>query len=320
MTDAITSPERVQPVPRSTRSVLTGFARLSKLNVYQHYFGLALAWLMLPSWALHRPGATAALLLFLVSQVGVVACTCAADDLTGYRNGSDAANYRPGDLGRNYRTKPLLTGVLTERDVVAFVAVSGTVAVVAGLAGFTVLGWHVPPAAVAIFVCALATTQYSAGLRVSYVPAGTEILLCLATAAGLLYPYLALARQLSAEAIIVSFILGLWLVMVSTYSNVKDAAGDAAVGRRTLATMGSAVFKPAMVVFYLCYLGLTFALALATSWPWWALLTLLPVTTMRTIQLYEGPIRNHWLAARKIGFLSYDVGFLGLLIPAVLIR
>jgi|SRR5579875_309649 1,4-dihydroxy-2-naphthoate octaprenyltransferase len=321
MADATTSPDRVQPARRrSTRSIVVGFIRLSKLNVYQHYYGLVLAWLMVPAAALHRPGVTAAMLLFLVSQVGVVACTCAADDLTGYRNGSDAANYKPGDLGRNYRTKPLLTGVLTERDVVAFVAASAAVAVAAGLAGFTVLGWHVPPAAVLVYVASLATTQYSAGLRISYVPAGTEILLCLETAAGLLYPYLAVARQSSATAVIVALILGMWLVMVSTYSNVKDAAGDAAVGRRTLATLGPAVYKTAMVVFYLTYLGLTFALALATNWPWWTLLTLLPVTTMRTVQMYEGPVRNRWLLARKIGFLSYDAGFLGLLIPAVIIR
>jgi 1,4-dihydroxy-2-naphthoate octaprenyltransferase len=320
MADATTSPERVADTHRSPGSVLVGLARLAKLNVYQHYFGLVLAWLMVPAAALHRPGVTAAMLLFLLSQVGVVACTCAADDLTGYRNGSDAANYKPGDFGRNYRTKPLLTGALTERQVVAFVVASAAVALGAGLGGYTVLGWHVPVASVLIFFAALLTTQYSAGMRISYVPAGTEILLCLMTAAGLLYPYLAVARQVSAPAVLVSFILGLWLVMVSTYSNVKDAAGDAAVGRRTLATMGPAVYKSAMAVFYLVYLGLTFALALATSWPWWTLLTMLPVTAMRTMQLYQGPVRGSWLVARKIGFLSYDVGFLGLLIPVVIIR
>src|SRR5260221_2173643 len=174
MADAITSPERVQSAHRSTRSILIGFARLGKLNVYQHYYGLVLAWLMVPAAMLNQPGTTVAMLLFLLSQVGVVACTCAADDLTGYRNGSDAANYRPGDLARNYRTKPLLTGALTERDAVAFVAVSGTVAVVAGLAGFTVLGWHVPLAAVLLFVALLGTNQYSAGLRVSYLPPRTR--------------------------------------------------------------------------------------------------------------------------------------------------
>jgi 1,4-dihydroxy-2-naphthoate polyprenyltransferase len=317
MADAMTKPDRVRP---ARRGLAAGFVRLSKLNVYQHYYGLLLAWLMVPAGTLHQLRTTAAMLLFLVSQVCVVACTAAADDLTGYRNGSDAANYRPGDLGRNYRTKPLLTGALTERDVVAFVAASFAVAIVAGLAGFTVLGWHVPASAVVIFIVALGTTQYSAGLRVSYLPGGAESLLGAATAAGLLYPYLALARQWSAAAVIVSLILGLWLVMVSTYSNVKDAVGDAAVGRRTLATLGAYFYKTAMLMFYLSYLGLTFALAFATNWPWWTLLTLLPVTTMRTLQLYAGPVRERWLVARKIGFLSYDVGFLGLLIPAVIIR
>lgn len=320
MADAMTSPDRVRHGRRRASRVLVGFFWLSKISVYQHYYGLVLAWLMIPAAAVHRPGVTAAMLLFLLSQVGVVTCTCAADDLTGYRNGSDAANYTPGDLGRDYRSKPLLSGALTERDAVMFRTISGTVALGAGLGAFTVLGWHVPVASVLIFIGTLVTTQYSAGLRISYVPAGAEAMLGLATAAGMLYPYLAVARQWSAEAVIVSFLLGLWLVMVSTYSNVKDAAGDAAVGRRTLATMGPAVYQSAMIVFYVVYVGLTFALALATSWPWWTLLTMLPVTAMRTVQLYEGPLRHHWLLARKIGFLSYDVGFLGLLIPAVIIR
>src|SRR5260221_13333077 len=142
MADAITSPERVQSAHRSTRSILIGFARLGKLNVYQHYYGLVLAWLMVPAAMLNQPGTTVAMLLFLLSQVGVVACTCAADDLTGYRNGSDAANYRPGDLGRNYRTKPLLTGALTERDAAAFGAVQGPAAVGPGRPGLPVLCRH----------------------------------------------------------------------------------------------------------------------------------------------------------------------------------
>jgi 1,4-dihydroxy-2-naphthoate octaprenyltransferase len=322
MADTVAGTDHVRPERRSAKTVFSGLVWLSKITVYQHYFGLVLAWLLLTPTALHRPGATAALLLFLLASIGIVTCACSADDVVGYRNGSDAANYKAGDLGRDFRRKPLLTGAVTEREAVAFVAVSGTIAAVSGIAAFTVLGWHVPVASVLIFIAAFVfTVQYSAGLRLSYVLGGTEILLSLATASGLLFPYLAVERRLSAPAVIIAFMLGMWLVMVSTYSNVNDKEGDAAVGRRTLAAATRpAVFKTSMVLFYLTSVSLVITLAVATNWPWWSLLTMAPVVGMHTAQLYFGPRRDRWLVARKIGFMAYDIGFLGLLIPAVVIR
>jgi 1,4-dihydroxy-2-naphthoate octaprenyltransferase len=322
MANTVADAEKLGTPRRSAVTTFKGLVRLSKITVYQHYYGLVLAWLILTAAALHRPGVTAAMLLFLLASMGIVTCACSADDVVGYRNGSDAANYKPGDLGRDIRRKPLLSGAVTEREAVVFVAVSATVAASAGVAAFTVLGWHVPVVSVLIFVAAFVfTVQYSAGLRLSYILGGTEILLCLATASGLLFPYLAVERRWSAPAVTAAFMLGMWLVMVSTYSNVNDKEGDAAVGRRTLAAATRpAVFKTAMVFFYLISVGLVITLALATYWPWWTLLTLAPAVGLHTLQLYLGPGRDRWLIARKIGFLAYDVGFAGLLIPAIIVR
>src|SRR5919201_549665 len=87
-----------------------GFFRLSKARVFQHYFGWALAWLMLSPEARHRPGAAPAMLLFLLGSAAIVACACSADDIAGFRNGSDALNYKAHERLRDIRAKPLLSG------------------------------------------------------------------------------------------------------------------------------------------------------------------------------------------------------------------
>jgi 1,4-dihydroxy-2-naphthoate octaprenyltransferase len=307
--------------PRSSRSMLGGLFRLSKVFVYQHYFGWALAWLMFDQQARGRPGVPAAMMLFLVGSIAIVACACAADDLVGYRNGSDAINYRPGERRRNIRAKPLLSGAVTEREAYAFAVGAGVVAAVAGLAAFWALDWQAPVAAYVIYIAgAFFSVQYSAGLRLSYHRGGAETLLCLATASGLLAPYLAVARQWSAPAVIGGLLLGLWLVMVSSYSNVNDAEGDAQAGRRTLAvSTGRRTFTGMMMLFVLASICLTGALALGTRWPWWTLLTMLAATALHLAQLYTGPLRGQWLTARRLGLFAYDLGFLGIGVPTLFV-
>ncbi len=306
---------------RPRRSVAWGLLRLSKLFVYQHYFGWALAWLALTPAALHRHGATASMCLFLLGSMGIVTCACSADDIAGFRNGSDAVNYRASERRRNIQAKPLLSGAIAEREAVAFAACAAVVAAAAGMAAFWALSWQAPLAAYVIYVAgAVFSVQYSAGLRFSYHRGGAETLLCLATASGLLAPYLAVERHVSAPAVIQALLLGLWLVMVSSYSNVNDAEGDAAVGRRTLAvTTGPGTFKAMMVVFFLASAGLVCGLALGTRWPWWTLLTMLPATALHATQLYVGPVRGQWLRARKRGLRAYDLGFLGIGIPTLFV-
>ncbi|MFG2503196.1 UbiA family prenyltransferase [Streptomyces sp. NPDC048441] len=305
--------------PQTTGDLLRGLFRLSKIFVYPHYYGWAMAWLLLTPQIRERPGTTAAMLLFLIGSMGIVTCTCAADDLVGFRNGSDAQNYTSGETRRSIRGKPLLSGAVTERQAVAFVASAAAVAVLAGTGAFWVLDWQAPLWSYLLYGGGLlASVQYSAGLRFSYYPGGGETLLCLGTTAGLLAPYTAAHRGWSTEAVLVALLLGLWLVMVSSYSNVNDAAGDRTVGRRTLAaTTPPAVYKSAMAVFFLLSTGIVCALALGTRLPWWTALTMLPAIALHLAQLREGPLREQWLKARKLGLLAYDAGFLGLLIPVL---
>jgi 1,4-dihydroxy-2-naphthoate octaprenyltransferase len=319
MAQGLTTANREVRARRQTRTVLYGLFRLSKVMVYQHYYGWALAWLLLSSQALRRPGTTAAMLMFLLGSIAIVSCACTVDDIVGFRNGSDAENYQAGERARKIQSKPLLSGAITEREAVAFWFGSAAVAVLAGLAAFWLLRWHAPVAAYIFYaVGAILSVQYSAGLRFSYHRLGAETLLCLATASGLLAPYLAAGGRWSAPAVIEALLVGLWLVMVSSYSNVNDIAGDRGVGRKTLAVTASPkTFKAAMVLLVFVSAGLTCALAFATSWPWWTLLTMLPAISFHAWQLYLGPVREQWLRARRIGLHAYDLGFLGIGIPTL---
>ena len=315
-----TTPRTAQGRPgRTPGQVAWAFVRLSKITVYQHFFPWALALALLDGQARTRPGAAAALTLFLLASAAIVACTSAVDDIIGYRNGSDAANYKEGDLGRDIRRKPLLSGMITVREAQVFAVATGVAALVTGLAGFAALGWDVPPESVVIFLLvAVCAVQYSGGVRFSFHAGGSETMLGLVTAGGLLFPYLALARAWSTAAVLEALAMGLWLVMVISCSNVNDREGDAAVGRRTLAVVSSPrTFKGAMVAFYVADLVLLGAFVALPEVPWWAALTLLPAVALHGAQLWWGAGQENWLKARLYGFVAYDLGFLGLLAPTL---
>ncbi|MEU7214268.1 UbiA family prenyltransferase [Nocardia iowensis] len=301
----------------SVRETVLGFVRLSKVAVFQHYFGLALAWLLLSSSARDRPGATLAMIAFLIGSIGIVAATCALDDIVGFRNGSDAINYQHGETKRDIRRKPLLSGVISESQAIVFVVAAIAVAVLAGLAAFWALDWHAPLAAYVLYSAGLILSlQYSAGLRVSYYQGGGELLLFAATACGLYAPFLAVAQEWTSAAVLQGVLLGLWMVMVSSYSNVNDITGDRRVGRKTMATVAShATIATTMVLLVIGSVAATVWLVAGTEFPWWTLLTMLPATALHVSQLYVGPLRRQWLQARRLGMIAYNLGFLGIGIP-----
>jgi 4-hydroxybenzoate polyprenyltransferase len=317
VTQELTSTDLGAGQRRSAKSRFGGLLRLSKIFVYQHYYGWVLAWLLASAGAAHRHGMTAAMIFFLMGSIGIVTCACSADDIAGFRNGSDAINYQAGERRRKIHKKPLLSGAVTQNEALVFAVCAGAVAVGAGAAAFWALNWRAPVAAYVIYVAGGAfSVQYSAGLRLSYHRGGAETLLCLATASGLLAPYLAVAHDWSSPAVIAAMLLGLWLVMVSSYSNVNDMKGDGKVGRKTLAvTTGPGFFKAIMVLIFLTSVGLICLLALGTNWPHWTLLAMLPAALLNATQLYVGPVREQWLKARQLGLLAYDMGFIGLCVP-----
>lgn len=306
-----------EPVRTATRSeVLLGLVRLSKVKVVQHYFGLFLAWLLLDRATLERPGTTYAMLLFLLGSAAIVACACAADDIAGYRNGSDAVNYKEGETLRDIRTKPLLSGAVTEQQAIRFAVGSGVVAAVAGALAFWVLDWRAPVEAyVAYGAGFFFSVQYSAGIKVSYRLGGAETLLCLSTAAGLLAPFLAVHGEWTRASVVISLLLGLWLVMVSSYSNMNDVEGDRSVGRKTLAVAtGPRTVVTVMVALFALSTALLVWISLSDL-PRWALITVLPAIALHAAQLHYGPREKNWLKARGLGLVAYNLGFVGLAVP-----
>ncbi|MGV9680569.1 UbiA family prenyltransferase [Nocardia sp. NPDC003482] len=303
---------------QSVRDKLTGFLRLSKIAVFQHYFGWILAWLSLDPIVARRPTVVLAMMWFLVGSIAIVATTCAIDDIVGFRNGSDAINYRAEETRRDIRRKPLLSGTVSERQAIIFVICAAAIAIFAGVIAFWSLGWQSPNFAYLMYLAGfILSIQYSAGLRMSYHLGGAEMLLFGATACGLYAPFLAVAghwtRSVAAEGVL----LGLWMLMVSSYSNVNDIVGDRMVGRKTLATVSNSASLAAVLSLLVTgSIAATVWLVVGAGFPWWTFLTMVPPTFLHVRQLHLGPVRKQWLDARRMGMYAYNLGFLGIAIPA----
>jgi 1,4-dihydroxy-2-naphthoate octaprenyltransferase len=293
---------------------LAGFVQLAKLRVYYHAYEWLLAVLLLNMQGFRPPGAVPSLTLFLVAMFAVQAAACAVDDIMGFRDGSDAENYRKNDLlpqPRKLLPKPLLTGLLTEREGVAFAAAAALTATAAAVGSLLVV--NAPAASplgyVIVLVCAV---QYSWGLKLSYRPGGLEFVIILVNAATIILPYWWIAHRVTAIAAIMSAVVCSWTLLVVSYGNAADRDGDEASGRRTLAVLASPrVYRVLLVVMWLVSLTLNvlpFALGLLEPI---GVLFVVPLLAVQAVQLYWGVIRGDARRAMKIGMRCYDLGGLG---------
>lgn len=296
---------------------LVGYAQLAKLRVYQHTYEWLLVVLLLQLESIRPPGTVLALALVLVTMVAVQAAACAADDVVGFRNGSDAENYRSTGLlaaSPKMLPKPLLTGLLSEREAVVFAAGATLVALGAALGAVIPLGWDIPAAAplgyVLIFACAF---QYSWGLKLSYRPGGLELVILVVNVGTVLLPYWSIAHGLSALAVVIGLLAGVWFLQVVSYGNAADRDGDAAAGRRTFAVLAPpAVYRGFLVTLYVTSVALTvlpFALGLLEPL---GLLFVAPLIALATVQVQRGAIRGDARLAMRLGFRCIDLGGLGL--------
>ncbi|RCG21338.1 1,4-dihydroxy-2-naphthoate prenyltransferase [Streptomyces diacarni] len=293
---------RVEPKARS-------FVRLGKLDVYDYYPSIlvALAAVLLP---LARVEAAAGwtLALFLLGEVFVVMSMVALDDVTGYRDGSDAANYGPNDPLRRKLRKPLIAGTLTQREALGFAWC--TAAVGAALwAGAVALAPHRPGWTLVlvpvVFVVAL---QYSYGLKISY-HGFQEVFLVGLGAALVLAPYGLVAGHFSGFVLVAGVLFGAGPLLFGVYSNTNDIPGDRAVGRPTVACLvgprGNAVFIGALSAAEFLLGAVASATGIA---PWWFVLLMLPVTALRVRQYVTG-FRGEGdiMRARRQGFVVHRV-------------
>ncbi len=281
------------------------YRHLAKLDVFDYYLGLLVVWsLLAPA---DRLGGTVLgfLVLFLLGEVFVVVAMVALDDLTGYRDGSDATNYGPDAPARKRARKPLVAGSLTETEVLRFAwltaVVGGLLWTVAVLAAPHRPGWAVAVTA-ATFVLAL---QYSWGVKLSY-RGFQELFLAALGWALVLAPYGLAAGAIGGFVVVQALLFGLGPLLFGVYSNTNDVGGDRLVCRPTVACLvsprGNAVFIGAVSA---AETALIVGATLVGVAPWWFPFAMLPTIAMRVNQYHVGFRRGDILRARKLGMWTH---------------
>ncbi|MFF2191376.1 prenyltransferase [Streptomyces sp. NPDC058157] len=300
----------------NSRPRIISYLRLGKARMYHYVYGWALGLLLLRSEGflddVGRQDAFA-LVCVLVATLAVQWSAAAADDVTGYLNGSDEHNYRGRPAVTRIR-KPLITGELSLPQAVGFALVTGIVGVVAIPVGAGVLGSRVPALTLVVVLAVQALgVQYSCGIRLSYRPLGLESAILVTGACTVITPYWIVAGTISREALLVGSVFGLWLLLVVSYGNASDRSGDAAVGRRTLAVMlpppWFAVGLHALVAVHAVLLAVLFG---TTSLRPGALVFAAPVLVLNLVQLWYGVYKRRLRTARFLVLLSIDLGSAGL--------
>ncbi|PPK64072.1 UbiA family prenyltransferase [Actinokineospora auranticolor] len=282
---------------------LGAYARLAKLDVWDYYLALPLAWAL----AGFTPAAFGVLLVFGIGTVCVVAGSVAFDDVTGFRDGSDAANYGPNASARRLARKPLLTGELTEAEAVRFGwAACGAGALLWALAAL--VAPYAPLWTVLLgALCLCSSVQYSWGLKISY--RGWQEVFLAGFGTGLVLVGLGLCTgSVGGFAAVQSVLFGLGPLLFGVYSNTRDAEGDAAVGRPTAAVLLTEGQNRAFIA---CLTVAEIALIVTAAGlgpaPWWFALAMLPAMGVRVAQLRRGVGLGDALAARLLGLRAHRV-------------
>ena len=298
---------------------LWAYSKLAKLAFFDYYLSALVVWTLLPSDLRTDPRALLVLVLCTVGWLGTVAATVAFDDVTGYRDGSDATNYDPEQEAlRDRGRKPLLDGHLSVTAAVRF----GWIAVglaVAALTTAVLTAPHRPLWAVLLVPTVLLLgANYSYGLKLSY-RGFQELVILTTTGLTIAIPYgLATGRQ-NGLVWLLTFLFGLWSLMVSVYSNLNDVAGDRAAGRRSLAVRAPRGAYRAVIAVLTASEPAAIVVALALgAVRWWYPLLLLPVLAVRGRQVQVGLLLDNPLAARKLGVKAHRLGVLVVLVATLL--
>ena len=129
----------------------------------------------------------------------------------------------------------------------------------------------------------------------------------------MLLPYALVAKTTSPAVLLSATLVGAWHAQVVMFSNTKDAAGDRATGRMTIAARTSLRGNDRFIAgAFVAFWTLTIV-ALAARWvPAWYALPLVPVWALQLRQLWLGLGQRRWLDARLTGFRVLRVGITAL--------
>jgi 1,4-dihydroxy-2-naphthoate octaprenyltransferase len=293
---------------RPARTRLAAYLRLAKLGMLDYYLSLIVVGSLLPLSGRHLDAPSwMTLAAFLLGEVCLVSAAVAFDDVTGYRDGSDAANYGTDAPVRRLARKPLLAGVLTERAALRFARTALAAGVLCWAAALGLAPHRPMWAVLSVVIAGFLVPQYSWGLRLGY--RGLQEVFLAAVGWSFVLPlYGLLTGEATALAAVETFLFGLGPLLFGVYSNTNDIAGDRAVGRPTaaclLSSRGNAAFIGALSVMETAVIV---AAALLRIAPWWFPLALLPVTAARTAQFTAGVLRGDVLRGRLIGIRAHRV-------------
>jgi 1,4-dihydroxy-2-naphthoate octaprenyltransferase len=308
--------------PRTARPTLAvktaAYLRLGKARIYHHEYGWLLALLLLRLDGLASRHTAPALVLLLAMVVAVHWAGGAADDLGGFRDGSDARNYA-GRPPRTVAKKPLLTGALTETQAVRFGVICWVIGVACGVLAVASLGWasRVTPL-ILLLAAQICAVQYSVGLKLSYRPLGLELAIFYMMSCLTLMPYWLVAGRVTGMVLYTSALMGVWFLMVVCYGNASDRRGDAEVSRYTLAVLLPPAAYPVVLALLAAASAALVCLLFGTTRLHPVLIvTMAPLLILQAVQLYYG-VRANWRRARFLGLMSLDLGCLGLALALIL--
>jgi len=300
-----------------TPPLAVSFMRLGKLTLFEIWLGPVIA--LSAALGGGAPAARSVVLcgLFLLAIAFGMGATHALDDITGFRDGSDARNYAPER--RRSQVKPLVRADLTVAQARTFALATGALAMGCVLAFCLVADfrpWWIFLAGVAVVALG---TQYSAGINFSYrLVGGGEALTGITLAASVLVPYAAATQDVTAAAVVQSLLFGLWLVQVLMCSNSRDAEDDRRVERRTIAACtrvrGN---KMAVGLVFVAAWALPILAVVTGAMRWHVLVALLPCTGVQVYVLWSG-FHNVWRHRKNLGFQAVRLGVVGLVISHVL--
>lgn len=283
------------------------YARLAKLDIFDYYLSLPIVLTLLPVATITEPTTLATLGLFLLGEIVLMASLVAFDDLTGFRDGSDAVNYGPDAPARRTLRKPLVAGTLTEAEVLRFAwgaFVSGALLWVAAVA------LAPAPATWALVLAAIMLVlypQYSYGLKLSY-HGFQEIYLAAIGWVLVLAPFGIAGGEITGFVLVQALVFGLGPLLFGVYSNTNDVRGDRSVGRRTVAAVSTAAGNRRFVLaLSLAEAALIIGSSATGLAPWWFAFALAPTMILRGFQFTLGFRHHDILRARLLGIRVHRV-------------
>ncbi|RKE18154.1 UbiA family prenyltransferase [Streptomyces sp. TLI_171] len=293
----------VSAAPEAAPIPWRAYARLAKLDIWDYYLSVPLvAAMVLASGSGAAVGTTlVVLVLFLAGEVAMSAAMCTFDDVTGYRDGSDAVNYGPDAPARRLARKPLIAGTLTEPQAIRFGWATVAACVLCWLAAVAAAparpGWALAGvAALAVF-----GFQYTWWLRISY--NGFQEFFLAALGWFFVLPlYGLLTGRFDGFVAVQALVFGLGPLLFGVYSNTNDIPGDRAVGRKTVAVLVSPRANAAFVAGCSALEAVLLVGSAVTGIaPWWFPLVMAPVMALRARQWVLGFVRGEILLARRLG-------------------